>query len=105
MNQSYLVDANQKRIDEKKELKRKCELLLKIYEEVCEYYFTSSLLTQGRIQTMKESIEKYKAAGRAALDDWLQYTDEPKPEPAEILVYAGFDPSSLGLDPIQCEKK
>lgn len=48
---------------------------------------------------IKEISERYKTAGRAALDDWLEYADEPKPEPAALLECAGFEPSMLGLEP------
>uniref|UniRef100_A0A5K3EWQ4 DUF2384 domain-containing protein n=2 Tax=Mesocestoides corti TaxID=53468 RepID=A0A5K3EWQ4_MESCO len=84
-NKNQIRNAMEQRIEDKRELKRKCELLLKIYEE-------------GRIEEIKEVTNKYKIAGRKAIEAWLEYAAEPKPDPAVLLEHAGFDPSALGLE-------
>ncbi|VUZ57019.1 unnamed protein product [Hymenolepis diminuta] len=78
------LDPTQQILEEKREIKRKCELLLKIYDE-------------GRIEKMKDAISKYKVAARAALVEWIEYADEPKPDPALLIQNAGFDPEILDL--------
>lgn len=46
---------------------------------------------------MKDAISKYKVAARAALVEWIEYADEPKPDPALLIQSAGFDPEILDL--------
>nr|CDS17397.1 hypothetical protein EgrG_001014550 [Echinococcus granulosus] len=75
-----------RRLEDKAELKRKCELLLKIYEE-------------DRVKSTRDATRRYKAAGRAALEAWLEYAAEPKPDPSDLLRSAGFGPEALDLEP------
>ncbi|KAL5964813.1 hypothetical protein TSMEX_007524 [Taenia solium] len=81
-----LPSTLRRRLDDKAEIKRKYELLLKIYEE-------------DRVSSIKDAIRRYKAAGRAALESWLEYAAEPKPDPSELLRSAGFSPEALDLEP------
>ncbi|CDS42436.1 hypothetical protein EmuJ_001014550 [Echinococcus multilocularis] len=80
------IGALRRRLEAKAELKRKCELLLKIYEE-------------DRVKSIKDATRRYKAAGRAALEAWLEYAAEPKPYPSDLLRSAGFSPEALDLEP------
>ncbi|VDM32891.1 unnamed protein product [Hydatigera taeniaeformis] len=73
------------RLDDKAEIKRKYELVLKIYEE-------------DRVNTIRDATTRYKAAGRAALASWLDYMTEPRPDPADLLRSVGFNPEVLGLE-------
>lgn len=46
---------------------------------------------------MMNDIRKYKVAALRALDEWIEYADEPKPDPAELIQSAGFNPEILDL--------
>lgn len=52
------------------------------------------------MNNIKDAIRKYKAAGRAALEAWLEYAAEPKPDPSDLLRSAGFRPEALDLEPL-----
>ncbi|VDO13477.1 unnamed protein product, partial [Rodentolepis nana] len=79
------LDDTQQVLEEKKEIKRKCDLLLKIYEE-------------QRIEKLRYEMTKYKMAARAALYEWIDYSVEPRPDPAALLRSAGFEPEILDLE-------
>ena len=76
----FYIDTSHMTLEGKLEMKRKYELLLRMYEEVSVSAFLYSKMHWGRIESIKESTRRYKEAGRAALDTWLEYIPEPKPD-------------------------